>query len=81
MMFHPDKRPAFFINEVGVNESHQRQGIATQLMQQIIDIARTRGCHGIWLGTEADNAPAIGLYRSLKAEELSGVYFGWDDAL
>ena len=81
MMFHPDKPPAFFVNEVGVNESHQRRGIATSLMLRIIAIARGRGCEGIWLGTEADNLPAIGLYRSLKAQEVQGIYFGWDDAL
>ena len=81
VLLHPDKPPAFFVNEVGVNESHQRRGIARQLMQSIISHARDRGCKGVWLGTEADNAPAIGLYRSLEAQEVAGVYFGWDDAL
>ena len=81
VLLHPDKDPAFFVNELGTRESHQRRGIATALMEAIIDIARTRGCKGIWLGTEADNAPALALYRKIAVDEVRGSFFGWDDAL
>jgi ribosomal protein S18 acetylase RimI-like enzyme len=78
---HPDKLPALFINEVGTRESHQRQGIATALMERMIAAARARGCQGIWLGTEPDNLAALALYRKLGGEEETFVGFGWDDAL
>lgn len=78
---HPDKPPAMFINEVGVREAWQRQGIGKQVTQAMITLARTRGCQGIWLGTEADNLPALALYRSLRGDEVPGVYFGWDDGV
>jgi ribosomal protein S18 acetylase RimI-like enzyme len=78
---HPDKPPSMFINEVGTRESHQRRGIARAVILRMLEIARARGCEGVWLGTEVDNAPAIGLYRSLEADEVQGIYFGWDDAL
>lgn len=77
---HPDKAPSMFINEVGVRESHQRRGIGRALTQSMIDHARAEGCEGVWLGTETDNVAALALYRSLGGEEVSGVYFGWDDA-
>lgn len=77
---HPDKPPALFVNEVGTRDSHLRRGIATSLMQAVIAAARNRGCQGIWLGTEADNDAALGLYRKLGGEELDFVGFGWDDA-
>jgi aminoglycoside 6'-N-acetyltransferase I len=78
---HPDKAPSLFINEVGTRDSHLRQGIASALMQHMIALARARGCHGIWLGTEPDNTAALALYRKLGGEEETFVGFGWDDAL
>ncbi|SMY08432.1 GNAT family N-acetyltransferase [Flavimaricola marinus] len=77
---HPDKPPSMFVNEVGTRDSHLRRGIARAVTERLIEIARARGCKGIWLGTETDNLAALALYRSMKAEEVHGVYFGWDDA-
>lgn len=82
VLMHPDKPMAFFVNEVGVHDDYRRQGIARRLMQRICDLARDRGCQGIWLATEVDNAPARGLYRSLEARETEGlVMYDWDDAV
>ncbi len=81
VLLHPDKPPAMFINEVGTRDGYLRRGIATRVTQKLIDIARARGCKGVWLGTESDNAPALGLYRKMKGEEVTGSFFGWDDAL
>ncbi|MEC7764191.1 MAG: GNAT family N-acetyltransferase [Pseudomonadota bacterium] len=79
---HPDKLPMLFVNEVGVNEPWQNQGIGARLMTALIDWARARGCEGIWLATEEDNAPARALYRKLDARETTGVVvFDWDGAL
>ena len=57
-----------------------RQGIGTAVTEKLFEIARARGCQGIWLGTEVDNAPALALYRKLGGDEMTGVYFGWDGA-
>jgi ribosomal protein S18 acetylase RimI-like enzyme len=40
---HPDKPPAFFINEVGVNEDMQRRGIGTILSGMLTEVARGKG--------------------------------------
>lgn len=78
---HPDRRPALFINEVGVVEAHQRQGIATLIVECLLDVARARGCDGAWLGTEADNAAARGLYEKLGGQPSAGVViYDWDGA-
>jgi ribosomal protein S18 acetylase RimI-like enzyme len=77
----PDKAPSLFINELGTRESHQRRGIATALMVAMLKRGRARGCEGIWLGTEPDNAAALALYRKLGATERGFVGFGWDDGL
>lgn len=81
VLLHPDKPPAFFVNEVGVRDDWQRRGIALALTERLFDIARARGCEGIWLGTEPDNARALGLYRKLGGKEVSVVAFGWDGGL
>jgi ribosomal protein S18 acetylase RimI-like enzyme len=80
VLLHPDKPPAFFVNEVGVHDSVQRQGIASRLMERLLDIVRDRGVRGIWLATELDNAAARGLYRKIGARESEGfVVYDWDD--
>lgn len=63
--FHPDKQPEFFVNEVGVADSHTRRGIAKNLMRSILDWARGKGCSYCWLGTEDDNDAANALYKSI----------------
>ncbi len=79
-LMHPDKPTSFFVNEVGVHDDFQRQGIGGRLLERIIDVARNRGCQGVWLGTELDNAPARGLYQKFDGVEFKGVFYGWDDA-
>ena len=81
VLLHPDKAPSLFINEVGTRDEWTRQGIATALVTRMIEIGRARGCVGAWLGTELDNALARGLYRSMDADEVSGVFYGWGGAL
>jgi len=82
IMLHPDKPPAFFVAEVGVREDYQRRGIATQLCDALLKLARDRGCQGIWLATETDNVAARTLYGALGARETEGiVVYDWDGAM
>ena len=80
VLLHPDKPPAFFVNEVGTRESHRRRGFGTAVLRALIARARARGSKGVWLGTEPDNAPALALYRRLGGDERGFVGFGWDGA-
>ena len=81
-VLHPDKPPAFFLNEVGVLPEYRRRGIATALCQHLIDMARVAGCSGIWLATEAENTAARALYRALGGRETKDiVVWDWDDAM
>lgn len=81
-LLHPDKHPAFFINEVGVNEDVRNRGIGTQLTRMLMSIARDKGYQGIWLATETDNVEARALYKELDARETAAVVvYDWDGAL
>ncbi|AEQ53256.1 GNAT family N-acetyltransferase [Pelagibacterium halotolerans] len=76
--FHPDKPLEFFVNEVGVAESHQRNGIARRLMTTLFDAARRRGVRYAWVGTEDDNIPAKALYERLDGKGQTMAYYEFD---
>jgi ribosomal protein S18 acetylase RimI-like enzyme len=59
---HPDKGTEMFVYELGTHENHRRRGIATALLEELRRIAADRGCTGLWVATEPDNAPAIAAY-------------------
>lgn len=82
VLLHPDKQPAFFINEIGVNEDMRLRGIATALTQMLMKLARDQGCQGVWVATETENIEARALYRKLDARETEGVVvYDWDGAM
>ncbi len=64
---HPDKGVEMFVYELGVDEPYRRQGIASALVRELLHIARTSGCYGMWVPTEGDNAGALATYRSAGA--------------
>jgi len=79
---HPDKQPAFFISEVGVVDDLRRRGIASTLMEMLLQIARDKDHQGIWLATETDNVAARALYTRLAAQETEAVViYDWDGAM
>lgn len=67
---HPDKRaPELWINEVSVAATHRRRGVATRLLRQIFDLARTLGCAEAWVLTDRSNPAAMRLYAAAGAAD------------
>src|SRR4051812_24897673 len=78
-MTHPDKGTEMFIYELGVAPVVRRRGVATELVRALATIARERGCYGMWVGTETDNAAGQATYRRAGAtEEAPFVLLSWD---
>ena len=75
---HPDKGTEMFLYELSVAPEARRAGVATALVRALADLARDRGCYGMWVGTEHDNAAALATYRKSATEETSFVLFNWD---
>jgi ribosomal protein S18 acetylase RimI-like enzyme len=76
---HPDKGTEMFIYELGVAPAARLQGVATGLVKALADLARGRGCYGMWVGTEPDNAAAQATYRKAGAnEEAPFLLLSWD---
>jgi ribosomal protein S18 acetylase RimI-like enzyme len=76
---HPDKGTEMFIYELGVAPDARLRGVATGLVRALGELARERGCYGMWVGTEPDNAAAQATYRKAGAsEEAPFVLLNWD---
>jgi ribosomal protein S18 acetylase RimI-like enzyme len=76
---HPDKGTELFLYELGVDEPARRQGVGRALVAALADLARERGCYGMWTGTESTNAAALATYRSAGARASEGtVILDWD---
>ena len=76
---HPDKGTEMLIYELGVAPTARLQGVATELVKALADLARRRGCYGMWVGTEPDNAAAQATYRKAGAnDEASFLLLSWD---
>jgi ribosomal protein S18 acetylase RimI-like enzyme len=77
---HPDKAPTLFVQEVGVNDEAQRQGIGRALVKALQEEGRKLGCASAWVLTEADNAAARALYAHGGGVEAQGVVMvEWHD--
>jgi aminoglycoside 3-N-acetyltransferase I len=64
---HPDKGTEMFLYELSVAPKHRNLGIGRQLVGALSELARSRGCYGMWVGTEPDNAAALATYRAAGA--------------
>jgi ribosomal protein S18 acetylase RimI-like enzyme len=75
---HPDKGSEMFLYELAVDEAHRRLGIGTALVEALRDLARERGCYGMWVLTDDDNAAAGATYRKAGGEvESQPLMFSW----
>ena len=76
---HPDKGTEMFLYELGVAEQAQRRGVGTALVQALADLARERGCYGMWVLTDPDNDAGLATYRRAGAlEESASITLLWD---
>jgi ribosomal protein S18 acetylase RimI-like enzyme len=61
-MTHPDKGTEMFLYELGVDERFRGRGTGRALVSALADLARERGCYGMWVLTDEDNAAARATY-------------------
>ena len=78
-MTHPDKGTEMFLYELGVDDAFRGRGIGKALVAGLADLARERGCYGMWVLTDTDNAAAIATYESVGAGEASSqLMLSWE---
>jgi ribosomal protein S18 acetylase RimI-like enzyme len=78
---HPDEPTELYIDNLGVTPARKREGIATRLLDDLVDWGRSRGCEQAWVGTEPDNEPARALYqgRGSEAETFVMYFYEFDE--
>ena len=66
--FERDRRE-IYIYDLAVAEVHRRQGVATSLIKQLVEIAKERRAYVIFVQADRGDIPAIKLYESLGTRE------------
>jgi aminoglycoside 3-N-acetyltransferase I len=63
------ERSEIYIYDLAVAAAHQREGIATALIQELKKIAAARGAYVIFVQADLGDAPPIALYTKLGTRE------------
>jgi aminoglycoside 3-N-acetyltransferase I len=63
------QRSEIYIYDLAVSEGHRREGIATALINQLRQIAETRGAYVIFVQADVGDEPATALYTKLGIRE------------
>lgn len=71
------------IMKIATLEKYRRQGIAREMMTELLSKMRDRGAAACYLEAASRNTAALALYKSFGFEELSvrERYYGDDDAI
>ncbi|MDQ3749371.1 MAG: GNAT family N-acetyltransferase [Acidobacteriota bacterium] len=69
-----------FLYEIGVEPLHRKKGVARALVEFLKEISRVKGITYMFVGTEADNTPAIRLYETTggKCEDIAWFVYEYD---
>jgi ribosomal protein S18 acetylase RimI-like enzyme len=77
-MTHPDKGTEMFLYELGVAEGLRSRGIGRSLVAALAQLARDRGCYGMWVLTDPGNAAAQTAYSAAGGvREADQAFIPW----
>ncbi len=81
-MTHPDKGTEMFLYELAVDESARSRGIGRSLVLELSELARERGCYGMWVLTDDGNPAALKAYAAAGGtrESPDAMLFNWEFA-
>jgi [ribosomal protein S18]-alanine N-acetyltransferase len=71
---HPDKGTEMFLIELAVDDAHRRRGHGRALVEALGELARKRGCTGMFVFVDDDNAAGRAVYRSAGGIESARPY-------
>jgi ribosomal protein S18 acetylase RimI-like enzyme len=76
---HPDKGTEMFLYELAVDEGARNRGIGRALVRELAQLARGRGCYGMWVLTDDGNPAALRAYAAAGGtrESPDTVLFNW----
>ena len=68
----------WLLNDLYVEESHRRKGVARELIASAVALCRSTGARGFFLETEATNARAQALYESVGMKRVTSFFYALD---
>jgi ribosomal protein S18 acetylase RimI-like enzyme len=79
-MTHPDKGTEMFLYELAVAKDARNRGIGRALVGALGELARSRGCYGMWVLTDDGNPAALRAYAAAGGtrEAPDAVLFTWE---
>jgi len=80
LVMYKEETREIFLYEIAVEPLHRKKGIATALIEFLKEICAAKGITYMFVGTEADNAPAIRLYETTggKYEDIAWFVYEFD---
>lgn len=63
------ERSELYIYDIAVAVAHRRKGIATALIEELRNVAASRGAYVVFVQADATDTPAITLYTKLGVRE------------
>lgn len=63
------QRSEIYIYDLAVEEKHRRRGVATAMIDELAQIARTRGAYVIYVQADYGDDAAVALYTKLGTRE------------
>jgi len=60
-----------------VDAGHRHHGIGTALVQKLRELAREKGCYGMWVLADDDNAAAATYRKAGGDVESQPLMFSW----
>jgi len=78
-MTHPDKGTEMFLYELAVAEAARSRGVGRALVVALAELARDRGCYGMWVLTDDGNPAALRAYSAAGGirEAPDSVLLAW----
>ncbi|MBD0333551.1 MAG: GNAT family N-acetyltransferase [Chitinophagaceae bacterium] len=64
-----------FLYEIGVDKKYRQKGIATAMIEMLIEICKERAIQELYVGTEVENLAAQKLYSSTGGKKEDVVWF------
>jgi ribosomal protein S18 acetylase RimI-like enzyme len=78
-LVHPDKGAEMLLYELGVDERFRRRGVGRALVTALEELARERGCYGMYVLVDDDNEAARATYASAGGRVTSRpLMIDWD---
>lgn len=71
----PDRASDLYIDNLGVGDSHKRQGVASRLIRELITWGKAQGCTYAWVATEPDNDEGVPFYEAQRFTRKTLAWF------